>query len=155
MIMNKEDLDFLNSKNGEKFSEAKLTISSKSIDAKDDVINAIKGFSPSAGWVSYQSSSAEWIKSDGFEFKHENIIAGEFYNSDGISLSVRFNGEVWNFFTYAESDTGELLIKKTVKQLSKISDDTYLTYDVYYRFNSELGYRPYCSVFTGFSEEKK
>lgn len=152
--MNKEDLDFLNSQSKEKFSEAGLSINSKSIDNNDEVVKVIKDFSPSDGWISYQSSSAERIKSADFDVKKENIIAGEFYNSNGISLSVRFNGEVWNFFTYAEADNGESLIKKTVKQLSKINNDTYLIYDVYYKFDTELGYRPYCSAFTGFMEGK-
>lgn len=153
--MNKDDLDFLNSKNGVKFFEANIKINSKSMNTKEDVIKAIKDFSPSDGWISYQSSPAERVKSADFEIKNENIIAGEFYNSNGISLSVRFNGEVWKFFTCTESEDGELMLKMNKKQLSKLSNETYLTYDVYYKFDSELGYRPYCSAFTGFTEEKE
>ena len=153
--MNKEDLNFLNSQSGKNFSETKVSINSKSIENNASVIKAIKEFSPSDGWISYQSSSAERIKSADFEIKNENIIAGEFYNSNGISLSVRFNGEMWKFFTYTKSEDGELLLKINKKQLSKLSNDIYLTYDVYYKFDSELGYRPYCSAFTGFTEEKK
>ena len=153
--MNKEDLDFLNDKTPFNFCETKICISSKTIGTNAEVLQEIRNFSPSDGWISYQSSPAKRISGMSFEVSGEYILAGEFYNTNGTSLSVRFNGENWNLFSYRESDDGVVVLKKNVKQLSKLGDNTFLNYDVFYKFDNELGYRPYCSTFTGFSEDKK
>lgn len=152
--MKKEDLDFLNSHKDCNFVEKKIKVSSKFIENKDDVLKEIKNFSPIDGWISTQSTSARRIQSSQFEVKDEYIISGEFCNSNGVSLSVRFNGEKWMLISYIEAEEDELLIKRKVKQLSKISDNTYINYDVFYKFDSDFGYRPYCSAFIGFTEGK-
>lgn len=152
--MKKEDLDFLNSHKDCNFVEKKIKVSSKFIENKDDVLKEIKNFSPIDGWISTQSTSARRIQSSQFEVKDEYIISGEFCNSNGVSLSVRFNGEKWMLISYIEAEEDELLIKRKVKQLSKISDNTYINYDVFYKFDSNFGYRPYCSAFIGFTEGK-
>lgn len=152
--MKKEDLDFLNSHKDCNFVEKKIKVSSKFIKNKDDVLKEIKNFSPIDGWISTQSTSARRIQSSLFEVKDEYIISGEFCNSNGVSLSVRFNGEKWILISYIEAEEAELLIKRKVKQLSKISDNTYINYDVFYKFDSDFGYRPYCSAFIGFTEGK-
>lgn len=153
--MNKEDLDFLNDKTKCNFCETKICVYSKSVDTNAEVLQEIKNFSPSDGWISFQSTPAKRINGIDFEVTEENILAGEFYNSNGTSLSVRFDSDNWKLFTYREAEEGFPVLKKNVKQLSKIGNDTYLNYDVFYEFDNELGYRPYCSTFTGFSEEKK
>lgn len=152
--MKKEDLDFLNSQKDCNFSEVKIKVSSKSIETNDDVIKEIKNFLPFHGWISTQSTSAHRIQNSQFEVGDEHIISGEFYNSNGVSLSVRFNGEKWIIITYIESEDGEIVLKRKVRQLSKINDNTYLNYNVFYKFDSDFGYRPYCSAFVGFTEEK-
>lgn len=152
--MNKEDLDFLNSESGDNYSETKICIHSKSLDSNSDVVREIKNFSPADGWISYQSTTAKRVRGADFEVEGEHILSGEFYNINGTSLAVRFDGEKWNFFTCSESDDGDSVLKKNVKQLSKEGNNIYLNYDVYYRFDENFGYRPYCSAFTGFSEEK-
>lgn len=153
--MNKEDLDFLNDKTQCNFCETKICISSKTIGTNAEVLQEIRNFSPSDGWISFQSSPAKRINDMDFEVVGEHVLAGEFYNSNGTSLSIRFDGESWNLFSYRESDDGVVVLKKNVKQLSKLGDNTFLNYDVFYKFDNELGYRPYCSAFTGFSEDKK
>lgn len=152
--MKKEDLAFLNSQKDCDFSEVKISVSSKSIVINDDIIKEIKNFSPIDGWISTQSTSARRIQNSQFEVGDEYIISGEFYNSNGVSLSVRFNGEKWILISYIEAEDGELLLKRKVKQLSKINDNTYINYDVFYKFDSDFGYRPYCSTFVGFTEGK-
>lgn len=152
--MKKEDLDFINAQTKNEFSEVKINVSSKSIENNADVVKAIKDFAPIDGWISLQSSSAKRIQNAEFETGKESVLAGEFCNSNGLSISVRFDGDCWTIITFNESDDGELVLKRNVKQLSKINDNTYLNYDVFYKFDSELGYRPYCSAFTGFSEGK-
>lgn len=151
--MEKIDLDFLNKQYHGGFSQIKISVSSQLVENNSEVLDKIKNFSPTDGWISLQSTPAERWKDD-FDTKDEYIIAGEFYNTNGTSLSVRFDGERWNLYTYWENDEGETVIKRNVKQLSKIDDNTYLNYDVCYKFDSDLGYRPYCSAFTGFTEEK-
>ncbi|MCR4938734.1 MAG: hypothetical protein K5930_01335 [Treponemataceae bacterium] len=152
--MEKKDLDFLNAQTKNEFSEVNINVSSKSEENNENVVNAIKDFAPIDGWISLQSSSAKRIQNTDFEVGNEHVLAGEFYNLNGVSLSVRFNGDHWTLITYYESEGGELVLKRNVRQLSKINDKTYLNYDVFYKFDSELGYRPYCSAFTGFSEGK-
>lgn len=154
-MMEKEDLEFLNSQcEKNEFSEAKINISSKSLEHHEDVIKEIKKFVPYDGWISLQSSPAKRIQDVNFDVNKGHILAGEFYNSKKESLSVRYDGDKWMFITYQESDDGKLVIKRKVRQLSKIGDNIYLNYDVFYKFDSELGYRPYCSAFTGFTEGK-
>lgn len=154
--MEKKDLEFLNKykDNNCIFSEKKIAISHESATCTSEVLKKIQEFFPSDGWISCQSSSAERWKAD-FDIKNEHIIAGEFYNSNGSSLSVRFGGDNWSLYTYRECDEGETVIKITTQQLSKINNNTYLNYDVFYKYDSNMGYRPYCSAFTGFTEEKK
>lgn len=154
--MIKEDIDFLG------LEEVKVCVSNDSVDSFDEVKNKIKNFAPSDGWISFQSSSVKRIKDIKIDDIKEFILAGEFYNQNGTSLSIRYDGEKWNCFTFSESQdesqNGEIVLKRSIKQLSKISNNTYLNYDVYYKFEPELGYRPYCSAFTGFiesTEEKK
>ncbi|MCR5290524.1 MAG: hypothetical protein K6E51_11065 [Treponema sp.] len=157
--MEKRDLDFLNEQTGceNEFSEVKINVSTKTIENHADMVKAIKDFAPVDGWISLQSSSAKRIQNANFDVGNEHVLAGEFYNSNGLSLSVRFNGEHWALITYLESEEGELVIKRNVRQLSKINDNTYLNYAVFYKLDSKLdpklGYRPYCSAFIGFSEE--
>ncbi|MCR5765454.1 MAG: hypothetical protein K6G09_05700 [Treponema sp.] len=147
--MIKEDIDFL------KLAEVKVCVSNVSVESLDEVKNKIKNFAPSDGWISFQSSSVKRIIDVKLDNIKEFILAGEFYNPNGTSLSIRYDGEKWNFFTFSESQDGEIVLKRSIKQLSKLSDNTYLNYDIYYKFDSELVYRPYCSAFTGFTEEKK
>lgn len=151
--MQQEDIDFLNKNSGTKFSEVKITVLAKSLTNNEDVIKEIKNFQPCDGWISLQSHSAERVQGVNFQINDEHILAGEFCNSDQKSLSVRFDGDCWRLFAYDESDDGKVVLKKNVKQLSKISDKTFLNYNVYYEFNDKLGYRPYCSSFVGFTEE--
>lgn len=155
--MEKEDLEFLNTqlKTKDVFLEVKIKISSKFVSNNEDVVKEIKNFSPTDGWISLQSSSAERIQDSDFAVADERILAGEFYNSNGISLSVRFDGEKWTFITCHEIEEGDLVLKRNVRQLSKINNNTYLNYDVFYKFDTDFGYRPYCSAFTGFTEEKQ
>ena len=153
--MNKEDLFFLNDKTKCNFSETKICVYPKSVGTNAEVLQEIKNFSPTDGWISFQSTPAKRILGMDFELTDEHILAGDFFNSNGTSLSVRFDSENWKLFTYRESEEGVSVLKKNVKQRSKIGNDTYLNYDVFYKFDNELGYRPYCSAFTGFSEEKK
>ena len=156
--MEKIDLDFLNTqlklKDKDVFSEVKIKVSSMCVVNNEDAVKEIKNFSPVDGWISLQSSSAKRIRNTDFEVGDEHILAGEFINSNGVSLSVRFDGEEWNFVTCCELDSGNLVLKRNVRQLSKINDNTYLNYEAYYRYDSELGYRPYCSAFNGFTEGK-
>ena len=154
--MEKEDLEFVNSKLKTKniFSEAMINVSSKSVANKEDAVKEIRNFSPADGWISLQSSSAKRIQNSDINVADEHILAGEFYNSNGISLSVRFDGERWIFVTCHKVEEGDLVLKKNVRQLSKINDTTYLNYDVFYKFDADFGYRPYCSAFKGFTEEK-
>lgn len=151
--MIKEDIGFL------KLAEVKVCVSNVSVESLDEVKNKIKNFAPSDGWISFQSSSVKRIIDVKLDNIKEFILAGEFYNPNGTSLSIRYDGEKWNFFTFSESQNesqnGEIVLKRSIKQLSKLSDKTYLNYDIYYKFDSELGYRSYCSAFTGFTEEKK
>ncbi len=154
-MMEKEDLKFLNSQCKNEFSEVKIIISSKSIENHEDVIKEIKNFVPNDGWISLQSTPVMRIHGVDFDVAQEHVIAGEFYNSKKESLSVRYDGEKWIFITYQESENGELAIKRNVRQLSKISNNTYLNYAVFfYEFDMKFGYRPYCSAFTGFMEDK-
>lgn len=151
--MEKNDLDFLNKQYDCGFVEIGIAASRQSVSNNSEVLKTIKDFSPSDGWISWQSSPAERYTGD-FDAKGEHIIAGEFYNTNGTSLSVRFDGECWNVYTYRASEEGAPMMRRSVKQLSKINNNTYVSYDVYYRFDSKLGYRPYCSAFTGFTEVK-
>lgn len=154
--MEKEDLGFLNSqlKNKDDFQEVRIKTSSKFITNNEDAVKEIKNFSPSDGWVSLQSQSAKRIQNADFDIGDEHILAGEFCNSNGLSLSVRFDGSQWTFITYHELEDGDLVLKRNIRQLSKINDSTYLNYDVFYKFDADFGYRPFCSAFTGFTEEK-
>jgi hypothetical protein len=153
--MNNEDLAFLNKQTQSNFTETKICVYPKTVGTNAEVLHEIKNFSPIDGWVSLQSTPAKRISGTDFEETDEHILAGEFFNTSGNSLSVRFDGKNWNLFTYKESDEGVSVLKKSVKLLSKLGNDTYLNYNVFYKFDNELGYRPYCSAFTGFSEEKK
>ena len=154
--MEKEDIAFLNGqKQGVQFSELKILLSTKSIGSNEDVLKAIKDFQPSDGWISLQSSPAKRIQGADFDINGEHILAGDFCNASGVSLSVRFDDECWKFSTCMEANEGELVLKRNVRQLSKISNHTYLNYDVYYKYEPEYGYRPYFSAFTGFTEEEK
>lgn len=154
--MEKKDIEFLNEHNKDSnFSEVQILLSSKMIDNNDSVINEIKNFQPNDGWVSFQSTSAKRINSADFDSNGENILAGEFHNSQGVSLSIRFDGEKWGLYSCKEDGEGEFVLKRNVKQLSKINDKTCLNYSVYYKFDAEIGYRPYCSAFKGFTEENK
>ena len=152
--MEKEDLDFLNSKNSIKFSDTKIRICVETIGSKDEAVEKINNFVPCDGWISFQSTSAKRVQSTNYDVKGEHIIAGEFCNSDGISMSVRFDGDSWKFFTCIETGDGEPMLRKKVRLLSKISGNTYVNYNVYYKFDPELGYRPYYSAFIDFTEEK-
>ena len=151
--MENKDLDFLNKQYGSQFVQIGIITSGQSVDNNSAVLQRIRDFSPSDGWISWQSSPAERYKDD-FDANGEYILAGEFYNTHGISLSVRFDGECWKMYTYKEADEGEPVIRESVKQLSRINNNTYINYNVYYRFDLKLGYRPYCSAFTGFTEVK-
>ena len=153
--MQKDDIDFLNGQKPDaSFSEVRICISAKSVDGSNEAVKAIKDFQPSDGWISFQSTSAKRVQGAEFDVVGENVLAGEFCNESGVSLSVRFNGDCWNFFTCMEALNGEPVLKRCVRQLSKINNKTYLNYAVYYRFEPELGFRPYFSAFTGFTEEK-
>lgn len=153
--MRKEDINFLNGqKQDANFSEVRVCISAKSFDSGDEAVKAVKSFCPSDGWISLQSTSAKRVCGAEFDVNGENVLAGEFCNESGASLLVRFNGDCWNSFTCMESTEGEPVLKRCVRQLSKINNKTYLNYAVYYKFEPELGYRPYFSAFTGFTEEK-
>lgn len=154
--MEKEDLDFINSqlKTKDDFTEVRIKVSSKSVGNNEDVVKEIKNFSPADGWISLQSSPAKRIQNSDINVGDEHIIAGEFYNSNGVSLTVRFDGEKWIFITCHEIEGGNLVLKRNVRQLSKINDSTYLNYDVFYKFDADFGYRPFCSAFTGFTEGK-
>lgn len=150
------------------FSVASIEVSSEEKISNAEVIKAIESFSPTDGWFSRQSlkgakriSPKAWFSK--IKITDEDcgyILSGEFFNKKkNESLAVRYDGEKWNlvFVTTSKNGIVEKLIKQTKKQLSKLSDKehtVYINYDVYYRFESEYGYRPYCSAFTGFTEEK-
>lgn len=151
--MEKENLEFLNSQSNIHFSDVKVDICSKIIECSENVVKEIKDFVPADGWISLQSTPAKRIQGTDFDAKGEHVLSGDFCNSNGVSLSVRFDGEKWNFFFCHESDAGEPVLKKSIRQLSKISDKIYLNYNVYYKFDPDLGHRTYCSAFTGFTEE--
>lgn len=153
--MEKEDLEFLNKQYDckNKFSEAKISVSSKYLDSNEDVVREIKNFSPTDGWISLQSTPAYRVQCADLKVGDEHILAGEFCNSKE-ALSVRFNGEKWVFITFLEVEGEKSDIKRKVRQLSKFGNSMYLNYDVFYKFDPDFGYRPYCSAFKGFTEEK-
>ena len=159
MIMEKEDLEFLNKQYDCKneFSETKISVSSKSFDSNEDAVREIQNFSPTDGWISLQSTPAYRVQSADITIGGEHILAGELCNSKE-SLSVRFNGEKWVFTTFREEEcenaNEESYVKRKVRQLSKFGNSTYLNYAVFYKFDPDFGYRPYCSAFKGFTEEK-
>lgn len=152
--MEKEDLEFINSQTKDTFCDVKLSIITKCIDNNEALATEIKNFLPADGWISTQSTPAYRIQNSEFDIGDEHILAGEFYNSEKRSLSVRFNGDKWILTTYNEALDGELVLKQNVRQLSKIKDNVYLNYAVFYKYNTDFGYRPYCSAFIGFTEGK-
>lgn len=152
--MTKEDFDFINKNSNKKFEFCKLSVSSKNVSSEKEIEEAIRNFSPVDGWISLQSTSAFRVKDSSFDTKGEHILAGEFINAQNISLSVRFTGDEWLCITSCENDDGEELVKSSSKQLSKLGEKVFLNYDVYYKSEKELGFRPYVSAFTGFSEGK-
>lgn len=166
-ILNEND-DKTKNKSKNCFSVASIEVSSEAKNSNAEVIKAIESFSPTDGWFSRQSlkgakriSPKAWFSK--IKITDEDcgyILSGEFFNEKkNESLAVRYDGEKWNlvFITTSKNKIEEKLIKQTKKQLSKLSDNkhtVYINYDVYYKFESEYGYRPYCSAFTGFTEEK-
>ena len=157
MMMQNEDIVFLNKQSEQTFSEVNISVLAEDIEEHDAVVTKIKDFSPTDGWISLQSTSAVRVKNAAeIDTKNQHILAGEFYSKNGSSLSVRFDGEKWNLFTCEEedSDKSELVLKREIKQLSKdAKDNNKIKYNVYYKYEDEFGYRPYCSAFTGFEGE--
>ena len=157
MMMQNEDIVFLNKQSEQTFSEVNISVLAEDIEEHDAVVTKIKDFSPTDGWISLQSTSAVRVKNAAeidtkIDTKNQHILAGEFYKK-GSFLSVRFDGEKWNLFTCEEedSDKSELVLKREIKQLSK--EGNKIKYNVYYKYEDEFGYRPYCSAFTGFEGE--
>lgn len=152
--MTKEDLEFINKNSDKAFEFCKLSVSSKNVSSEKEIEEVIRNFSPVDGWISLQSTSAFRVKDSSFDTKGEHILAGEFINAQNLSLSVRFSGDEWLCITTCENDDGEELVKSSTKQLSKLGEKVFLNYEVYYKSEKELGFRPYVSAFTGFSEGK-
>ena len=159
--MKKEDLDFLVRNVDSTFAQVDVDFSSKVVFGTDEVLMGIKEFNPIDGWVSYQSDSAKRIKNASEIENGKNIIAGEFCNASGDSLSVRFNGDGWVLCFCSERQGGTSCLRRTVKQLAKGSDggkELFIEYAVYGNFADDLngsdyrpiGYRPFCSAFKGF-----
>ena len=155
MMMQDEDIVFLNKQSEQTFSQVKISVLAEDIEEHDAVVTKIKDFSPTDGWISLQSTSAVRIqKTEDIDTKNEHILAGEFYKK-GSSLSVRFDGEKWNLFSCEEKDSDKsvLVLKREMEQLSKVGNK--IKYNVYYKYEDEFGYRPYCSAFIGFEGEQK
>lgn len=152
--MTKEDLDFINKNSNKAFEFCKLSVSLKKVSSEKEIEDVIRNFSPVDGWISLQSTSAFRVKDSSFDTKGEHILAGEFVNGQNMSLSVRFSGDEWLCITTYENDDGEELVKSSTRQLSKLGEKVFLNYDVYYKSENELGFRPYVSAFTDFSEGK-
>lgn len=152
--MTKEDLEFINKASNKSFEVCRLSFSSKNVSSEKEIEELIRNFSPVDGWISLQSTSAFRVKNSTFDTKGEHILAGEFINGQNVSLSVRFTGDEWLCITTYESADGEELVKASIKQLSKLGKKVFLNYEVYYKLEKEIGFRPYVSAFTGFSEGK-
>lgn len=155
-IMQQNDLEFLNANIEDKLIEASIEFQSSVITNVNDLLQKVKDFSPVDGWISRQSTSAQRIQSfQQIKQDDEYILAGEFANAANESLSIRFDGISWLATTIKESDNGDVVLKKTTRQLTTLGPKHNIFYSVYYKNEKNLGYRPYASRFVKIEENQQ
>lgn len=153
--MLKKDLDFLNASIEDKFTETSVDFQSSIFSSINDLLQKIKDFNPIDGWISKQSTSAQRIQSfQQIKQDDEYILAGEFVNAADESLSIRFDGISWTAVVVKESISGDVVLKKTIKQLTALSSKHSIFYSIYYKSEKNLGYRPYASRFVKIEEDQ-
>ncbi len=125
----------------------------------EEAYSALEDFSPTQGWVGFQSVDRSFTAGDlpPMDIETGKLLAAEAVNAKGESLHIRYDGAGgWIGARYVAVVGGDRLADIMVHFANGKTNDKKLgklRYRRFWRIDPEHGTEPYAACFIGFGEE--
>ncbi len=121
----------------------------------EEAYKALEDFSPTQGWVGFQSANRCFTAGDLPPMDNETgkLLAAEAVNAKGESLHIRYDGAGRWFVTHYIAEAGDDCLAETVAHIANDKKLGKLRYRRFWRIDPEHGAEPYAACFIGFGEE--